>query len=653
MANPWDADEVLEQPTPQAAAMPWEQDEIVEGPGAGGMEIDITGGTPVSMEEFERAAAPVTDMASNVGGRIGSGISNAVGPIVSGGDDMRGLGLGARSVIQGAGGLLGTFGGDAFNAYIASPLERLLTGRDVKPRSYRDLAGDLSDTLGLPAPQNTRERVLGGIGEFATGAGLTLGAGSAAAGSPLASALLPTTLRGNVAQGVSIGALQPTDNTWQQAINAGGGGVLGAAGFGLGRVFSTLTPESGSAVGQAERIGLNLRAEPGEQVQQLSGAARNLVPESRGDAMLEIQQGVRNARDSARRGVNSAYDTARSSSATVPISEVGGFAANARRNLSESGFDVEAMPGVSKRLTELEELTSIPNARAAQLRALEGWRKRINAMSPKDGSPEMAASSALKRQYDDFMTDMFNKDMISGDAQALNAWRNARDAASRFQGTFNANSVIRNLAQKEDMTPETMRSWLFNASGSGAKTQAGEVIRRLDNILGTDSPQMIALRAEVVADLVDPLLQRTPNIRQFLDRNDKYFRNNPTLARTLFKDGVGDLQQIQAFARGVEKRPGARISPDAAPEQRTLWGPLGRLLTAKFFGHGIAEGGARMQAARGWIDRLRSSTVGAQAKRNILREYLGADPTQPMFPGTGLVGAGNAPYINAEETETP
>lgn len=333
------------------------------------------------------------------------------------------------------------------------------------------------------------------------------------------------------------------------------------------------------------------------------------------------------------------------------MTEVGGFAANARRNLSESGFDVSAMPGVSRRLAELDELTNIPNARDAQLRALEGWRKRINAMSPKDGSPEMAASSALKRQYDDFMTDLFNRDMIGGDTAALNAWRNARATAARFQSTFNANQVIRNLATKEDMTPETMRSWLFNASGTGAKAQSGEVVRRLDQILGTDSPQMVALRAEVMADLVEPLLQRTPNIRQFLDRNDRYFRNNPTLARTLFPGGTGDLQQIQAFARGVEKRPGARISPDAAPEQRTLWGPLGRLLTAKFFGHGIAEGGARMQAARGWIDRLRSTTVGAQAKRNILREYLGADPTQPMFPGTGVTGSAVAPYSTNQDQE--
>lgn len=266
------------------------------------MELDIVGGTPVSVEEFERTVSPIAnqvgDTVGSAASSVGNRISNAVGPIAYGGEaDIRGLGLGARSALQGLGGLVGTFGGDAFNAYVAAPIESAITGREVQPQSYRNLASGLADRIGLPQPENTRERVLGGVGEFLTGAGATLGAGSAASGTAVGNALLPMTLRGNIAQGAAIGALQPTDTGAQQGVNALAGAAFGGAGYGIGNALRSFTPEAGSAMGQARRIGLNLTDEPGAQVQQLAGAARNLAPDTRGDALLDVQQGVRDARE--------------------------------------------------------------------------------------------------------------------------------------------------------------------------------------------------------------------------------------------------------------------------------------------------------------------------------------------------------------------
>jgi hypothetical protein len=585
--------------------------------------------------------------------------------------------LGARSVIEGGAGLIGALGGDAlvhagnWLGEKGPTTKSLITGeqerRWAREVPWAQKGTMLADTLGLPSPEGSLEQVEADIGRALTGVGLTMGGGGLAqGGGQIASRIGQFLTAQPVMQGVSAasgagaaGITREAGGSEGQQIAAGliGGLSPAVGGVAQSRMARRFTPQARDAMGEAERLGVDLKAAPGEQVRQLSESARRLTPDTRGDAMLDIQQGVRGARDAARREVDQAYDAARATSARVPMNEVQGFAANASRNLSESGFDVEAMPALSRRLGELEQLTAIPNARDAQLRALESWRKRVNAMTPKDGSPEMAAATELKRQYDDFVTDMFNRDMIGGDSAALSAWRDARGTSAKFHSTFNANAVIRNLAKQEDMTPETMRAWLFNASGAGAKSQAGAVVKRLNDILGPDSPQMNALRAEVVADLSEPLLQRTPNIRGFLDRFDTYFRKNPTLVKTLFPEGAGDLNELQLFAKGIEKRPGARISPDAAPEQRTLWGPLGRVLTAKVFGHGIAEGGARMAAARGWIDRIRSTTVGTQARKNILREYLGADPKQPLFPQTitpAVMGAATPiRQVNEREQESP
>ncbi|GAB3054063.1 hypothetical protein [Stenotrophomonas tumulicola] len=87
----------------------------------------------------------------------------------------RDLAFGARSALQGAGSLLGAFGGDALGA-----LETNVTGRPVS--SFRDNAARLADVLGLPQAQTAGDRVLGDIGEALTGTALSLGGGAALSG---------------------------------------------------------------------------------------------------------------------------------------------------------------------------------------------------------------------------------------------------------------------------------------------------------------------------------------------------------------------------------------------------------------------------------------------------------------------------------------
>lgn len=84
-------------------------------------------------------------------------------------DPYRGLKMGVRSSIQGGLGLMGAIGGDAFNEF-------LVPGQQP---TYREMGSQISDRMGLPTPQTSRERVIGDIGEGLTGTALTMGAGGA------------------------------------------------------------------------------------------------------------------------------------------------------------------------------------------------------------------------------------------------------------------------------------------------------------------------------------------------------------------------------------------------------------------------------------------------------------------------------------------
>src|SRR5690606_9813326 len=111
-----------------AAAVPAAADEAGRLRDEGGkepsLEIDIVGGIPESQAQ---TAQPQ-----------------------QGGGLMRDLGMSARSVIQGAGSLIGAIGGDAFNYY-------LVPGDQP---TYREAASALADRLGLPKPETAGERVL-------------------------------------------------------------------------------------------------------------------------------------------------------------------------------------------------------------------------------------------------------------------------------------------------------------------------------------------------------------------------------------------------------------------------------------------------------------------------------------------------------------
>jgi len=219
-----------------AAAVPAPADEAGrlrdEGDKEPSLEIDIVGGIPESQAQ---TAQPQQ------------------------GGLMRDLGMSARSVIQGAGSLIGAIGGDAFNYY-------LVPGDQP---TYREAASALADRLGLPKPETAGERVLGDVGEALTGTGLTLGLGGLLnAGRSAVSAAAPTA-RNRLAELLTA---QPGLQTVSTATGAAAAGTAREAGAGEGTqaaagLLGGLAPGAGTAGAGATLRGI-VRGRSGEQMQR-------------------------------------------------------------------------------------------------------------------------------------------------------------------------------------------------------------------------------------------------------------------------------------------------------------------------------------------------------------------------------------------------
>lgn len=128
----------------------------------------------------------------------------------------RGLGLGARDVIEGAGASLPGLAYDA----AAAPLNLLAMGLGAERApigSASEHAASLADLLGLPKPETTRERLQSRVGREVAGAGLSMGAAA-----PVAA------MRG-VAPAVRTTAAALADQPVAQVSGAAAAGLAGGA----------------------------------------------------------------------------------------------------------------------------------------------------------------------------------------------------------------------------------------------------------------------------------------------------------------------------------------------------------------------------------------------------------------------------------------
>lgn len=412
-------------------------------------------------------------------------------------------------------------------------------------------------------------------------------------------------------------------------------GIGALIGVKLPRSLARRSADVAAAEESASRMGLDMTARYPEQSAQLQTYAENKFQPgvTAADDLESLQPAIAREREAQSGRIGQQFKEAEQMGASVPSKTAGGLADNLRKSVS--GFVLNREGAVAKLLEEadtfglpaqqsINEVMGIRNAAQVPVSDIFRFRAKINQNLPSDTrSPDYLALSRMRREVDGYLNETMVNDLVSGNPAAVTKYQDAIHQWTDFKTLFDENRVMRKL-QDEHATPEQVKNLIFGLNAIRAPRQAGEIVKRLEAVLGPDSAEFESLRQSVLTDILMPVIDAEPNWAKFSQNVKLFNRNNPTLAKELFPpETLTELDNLSKFATAIEK-----ASPIEAIKARTTgWERAAAVMAA---GNTLARNALRISLLSRVFGVLKPN-MGVARKNRILSETLGYDPRQSLF----------------------
>ena len=391
----------------------------------------------------------------------------------------------------------------------------------------------------------------------------------------------------------------------------------------------------------------------------------------------ELPTAVKAAKDASQAEVNRAYTFARTHRASVLHGPVGDMIKDTTRKLVDESFDLTESTVLAKRVKEVmgmktnkigelggQEARTLPAGQQPHfdwekgelvvppeqpvqipLNELEIMNKRLNGdITDAYKSGRGTEAKGLKILRDDLtkmLDDQFEAKMVSGDPNAIKAYKDARAANRLHKERFSDDKIIRSLAEKQYSAKDTVRI-VMGASEIGHKAEAVSIVRKLKKILGPDHPSLESLTTSVYSDLFDPIFKEKPNWNGVLERGRRLMRDDGPLLKEL---GVSE-KDLDFMMRAVKVARDVRVKADFDTK-----GFIGMAMAKFGFGNQLAKATLRQKLALMVINK--GLGVGEKTHEMLLKEFAGLDDPAPVLgyrdPRVTAVNA-NAALVNSTQT---
>lgn len=469
----------------------------------------------------------------------------------------------------------------------------------------------------------------------------------------------PATARAIAADefGIPLTRGQATGDVTQQAFEEAARNE--GRGMAAGRIMRGFDDTQRAAIeGSAEDI-----------ARRAAGLPEGVAPPTRNPLALseQVLNDLRAAEETSRRGINTAYDAARDAGAAVKTEALAGAPQAVRRYLDDARIIVNdtLTPYTSRALSELDEFSrlggvlenrtaTLPGGAGdriagVSLDGIEKQRSQLVAARQQAADPtDRRAIGYLIRGFDDWLDDAGSNGLLAGTPEGLELFKTARATrrthgelfeSSLRQADDDAGRLIEKMIDK-DVQPTEVANALFGASRTGEKGVSTRLVKRLETILGRDSPEFGAIKQaaweKVIhndrGELLGPQALAS-SVQRFASQNGEAF------ARTLFTpEEIGRMRRYAGALRSVVADPAAtNPSKTGYALQRLVSDTLGAgggglaalglgaspgLALGAALAGGVArtgyQGGRALQATRG------ASRSAGPATRPIERAVSGA-----------------------------
>jgi nicotinamide mononucleotide adenylyltransferase len=388
----------------------------------------------------------------------------------------------------------------------------------------------------------------------------------------------------------------------------------------------------------ARRLGINLDAD--DFTNDVIRASKEFGSTQRGAASEEYVQALRRAEYLARLKKNSKYLEAYNTDLKVNTSMMRNLGKELvdENNPDSLAFKYDLTGKDMKRVRET--LNSMKHGyfsgknKIALFKRVESFRQQLRKKINSAKSSEKAALIQIKAALDDRLNVEFNKAMmnqgdsaLTGSPESFNVFNEARQLAKEH-AWFNDNKVISDLI-RQDTTAEQFSTWLIGASSSGAKKQAGAVVKKIKQLLGDDHPAIEAIRTDFTYELMAPLFKEKPNFQQFINNYDLMLRNNHSLVKELGLLDT-DITTLEKFAKT------ARYLPEGGNFYSIE--ELTKAFSQIAVGHGVAKGAARVKFMTKVLKLLTGQS--ALTEKEILRSLTNSYLDEPIILSNSPAAAG-------------
>lgn len=414
----------------------------------------------------------------------------------------------------------------------------------------------------------------------------------------------------------------------------------------------------------AKELGVDLKGLPEDQILALANSAdiltgsQSVVAQRLGslaDRLKRQEEITRNTSDQL-------FEAAQSSEAYYPQLQLKLLDQSMADLLSTEQFDLANLRVARGRLQKFNEIVSDTAFDLVDkdnnfingyvpINKLHNFRQLLNSDITKmrrstdyEANSEYQALLGMKNHVDEFIDAQFNADLVAGNAEAIGKWKKANEWYRDYKQKFSASDAVQKIVDK-DLTPEQVKNLILGTGEVVGRAEAGSIVQKMNGIFGNDSPQMEALRKEVIFGVSIPLLSDKPDVQKFIDNVDKLKRKSPTLVNELFQgDALKNLENLQGMARAqlrvLERLGESDISQARIPS-------LSRMLALNLApgNTGLARGRASIDFTKAVIQpltrKLKQAVGNPSAERQVMSEFYGVNMNRP------LMGLQNFPTIGA------